>query len=628
MSSSETVGEFAKLRNPPTASLKDTTRTPRDRRMSHATISRATAARATATAATAATVALALACAATAAPLQAQDLATIDDRVPTNPYISGGELIRAQAAYDVTFYDLTLAVEPADSTIEGAVEMTARITQPTDDIAMDLDTLLAIESVKLLRGPHDPAEGEPQELTYERLGGRFWIDFPHVMQPGDEFTVRVAYGGHPRIAPNPPWDGGFQWAETPSGAPWIATSNQLNGADVWWPNKDHVSDKPDSVGLHITVPVPLVVATNGRQIGMEPAGDAHSTYHWFVSTPISNYNVSLNIAPYRKIESEMESVAGDTFPVVFYVLAEDLEKGQVLFPEIVKHVAWFESKLGPYPFRADKYGVAQTPHLGMEHQTIIAYGANFNNGSMTGGVDWGFDALHHHELGHEWWGNLVTNTDWKDMWVHEGIDTYMQALYLEDEQGIERYHEYMASMAPRIRNRLPVAPYGATATGSGRGGDIYFKGAWTLHAVRRMIGKADLMRALRLMAYEDEAMWEVTDGSQVRFAGTSDFESIVAEVSGQDLGWLFDVYLREAELPRLMATHEEDNEGTTYTFEWVAPNERPFPMPVDVAVDGRIQTVDMTDGTGVLRVPARREVVVDPERWILRARPRPGSAPE
>lgn len=291
-------------------------------------------------------------------------------------------------------------------------------------------------------------------------------------------------------------------------------------------------------------------------------------------------------------------------------------------------MAWFESKLGPYPFRADKYGVAQTPHLGMEHQTIIAYGANFDNGAMTGGEDWGFDVLHHHELGHEWWGNLVTNTDWKDMWVHEGIDTYMQALYLEDTQGMEAYHAYMASLEPRIQNRLQVAPFGATATGGGRGGDIYFKGAWTLHALRRVIGERNVLRSLRTMTYPDAETQAITDGGQVRFAGTTDFETIVAEVSGQDVSWLFDVYLREAELPRLMAMHEEDNEGTTYTFEWVVPNGRPFPMPIDVAVDGEVQTVDMTDGKGVLRVPAGREVAVDPEHWILRQRPSPGGAPE
>jgi len=163
------------------------------------------------------------------------------------------------------------------------------------------------------------------------------------------------------------------------------------------------------------------------------------TYHWHVSNPINVYNVALNIAPYRVIEDEMESVAGDVFPIQFYVLPEDYEKGLELFEEIKDHLAFYEEYVGPYPFRSDKYGVAQTPHLGMEHQTIIAYGAGFDNTSMTRGTDLGFDALHHHELAHEWWGNLVTNADWSDMWLHEGFGSYMQPLYREYLLGAESY---------------------------------------------------------------------------------------------------------------------------------------------------------------------------------------------
>ncbi|MGW8283860.1 MAG: M1 family metallopeptidase, partial [Gemmatimonadota bacterium] len=465
-------------------------------------------------------------------------------------YDSGGTLEPEQAAYDVTYYDLDVNVEPADSSITGSLTMDALLVDPSETIGLDLDPLLDVFGVQAGTGEEALAP-----VHWDREQGRIHIDLPTDLQAGGHFTVKVEYGGQPRVAPRPPWDGGFTWARTADGSPWIATSNQMIGADVWWPVKDHVSDKPDSMAIRVTVPDPLVVATNGRLRSVEQTEPGHTTYDWFVSTPISAYNVSLNIAPYVQLDTTLTSITGEAFPISFWVLPEDEEKGRVFLDEIVEHVRWFEIKIGPYPFRADKYGVAETPYLGMEHQSIIAYGANFSNGSMTGGVDWGFDALHHHELSHEWWGNMLTNADWKDMWVHEGFGTYMQALYLEDTQGIDRYHEYMNSFTRRIGNRKPVAPRETTSAQEIYDGhDIYFKGAWVLHTLRYLIGEDALLLSLRRMAYPDPEAWRATDGSQVRFVDTDEFISTAESAAETDLGWFFDVYLRTAELPTLELT--------------------------------------------------------------------------
>ena len=522
-----------------------------------------------------------------------------------DPYDSGGPLMPEQAAYDVTYYDLDLFVQPADSTINGILTMTARIVQPAAEIVLNLDPLLSIRSVSMASKP----------LAYRRRGGEVWIAFPYMKQPGEAVTVAVAYGGRPRIAPRPPWTGGFTWARTPGGAPWIATTCQGEGADVWWPVKDHVSDKPDSMALHIRVPDPLVVATNGALRRVESRPDGTSTYHWFISTPISAYNVALNIAPYRLVEDTLESVAGGPFPIQFYVLSEAYEQGRAFMPEIKDHLRFYERTVGPYPFRADKYGVVMTPHLGMEHQSMIAYGANFNNGAMTGGVDWGFDALHHHELSHEWWGNLVTNADWSDMWIHEGFGTYMQALYLEQTQGIDRYHAYLASIRDNITNRQPVASRGSLSSKQIYGGDIYFKGGWVLHSLRYLIGDDLLRVAIRRMAYPDPMMEKVTDGRQVRFATTDDFLHLVEGLSGKDLDWFFEVYVRTAKLPRLVTNRA----GTRLELRWETPDNLPFPMPVDVQVGTEVKRVEMRDGRGVLTVPENVQPVIDPLHWVLKA---------
>ena len=543
-----------------------------------------------------------------AACLQAQDA---NDRDWRDPYDSGGPLIVEQAAYDVTYYDLALTVDPSDSTIAGSLRMDARMVAPAEVVALDLDTLLAIESVSLTDLE------SAASLAFRRSGSRVFVELPYTKQPGDPLSLVVEYGGQPRVAPRPPWDGGVQWATTPSGEPWIATSNQMIGADVWWPNKDHVSDKPDSMAIRITVPAPLVVATNGRLEEVETHGDGTRTYHWFVSTPISNYNVALNIAPYEVLEEEYESVTGETFPVRFWILPESLEDGRALMPEILAHLRWFEETLGPYPFRADKYGVAQTPYLGMEHQSIIAYGANFDNGAMTGGEDWGFDALHHHELSHEWWGNLVTNADWKDMWIHEGFGSYMQGLWLEDTQGIQRYHEFMASIRPRIGNQQPTAPRHSLSAQEVYGSDIYFKGAWVLHTLRYLLGEDVVREALRRMAYPTEVVALETDGSQVRFASTADVVSVFETVSGQELDWLFEAYLRQAELPALrFAIAGSDHDRLV--IRWESPGGQAFPMPIEVVINGNRRRIELPDGQAEIEWPVGGDIDVDPDNWILR----------
>lgn len=524
-----------------------------------------------------------------------------------DPYDSGGVLIAEQAVYDVNFYELTLDVDPLKRSIAGSLLMTATMTSPAHRIALDLDPVLAISEIV------EETPNGREEVRYHRTSGRVWIDLNSTKQPGESFSITVSYGGIPRVAPNPPWDGGFTWATTADGSPWIATTCQTIGADVWWPVKDHVSDEPDSMALHITVPKPLVVASNGRLVGVDDLGEK-STYNWFIANPINVYNVALNIAPYRTIETDYQSLAGDVFPVVFYVLPDDFEKGEKLFTEILHHMKFFEETVGPYPFRSEKYGVAQTPHLGMEHQTIIAYGANFDNGSMTGGVDYGYDALHQHEMAHEWWGNLVTNLDWSDMWLHEGFGTYMQPLYREHIADEDAYHDQMASARRGIRNQIALAPRGSRSSQDIYTGDIYTKGSWVLHTLRYLIGEDDLRESIKRMAYPDEAMLNVTDGSQTRFATTDDYKNIVEGISGRDLDWYFELYVRQPKLPILHSSIS----GTELKLSWETPGDMDFPMPIDVVVDGQTQRVEFDGLSARLTIPENASIEIDPVNWVLK----------
>ncbi len=523
-------------------------------------------------------------------------------------YDSGGPLTPEQAAFDVTHYLIDLTVDPAARRLAGSVTVTADLVAPTRRIALDLDTLLTVDAVSDSRG---------RALAWQREGGRILIDFGAELAAAEEIHVTIGYSGQPRVAPMAPWDGGFVWATTQSGAPWIATAVQGEGSDVWWPSKDHVSDKPDSLTTRIRVPEPLVVASNGRLREVEEHADGTRTFHHFVSTPISAYNVALNIAPYERIESELQSVAGEAVPVTFYALPESTEQARAFLPEVVEHLEFYEELLGPYPFRAEGYAVAQTPHLGMEHQTVIAYGADFDPGAMTGGVDWGFDALHHHELAHEWWGNLMTNADWKDMWLHEGFATYMQSLYAERLGGEERYRSHLAAERSRIANRAPVAPRETQTAGqiyTGSGVDIYSKGAWILHSLRWVVGDDAFFTALRRMAYPDPALERVRDGGQVRFAATEDFIEIAEQSAGAELDWFFELYLRQPALPRLQVQRGDE----TLHLAWEVPPGLSFPMPVELEIDGERHRVELPGGRASVPVPRGARVIVDPAMRILR----------
>ena len=298
-------------------------------------------------------------------------------------------------------------------------------------------------------------------------------------------------------------------------------------------------------------------------------------------------------------------------PVIFWVLPEDYEQGVHFMAEILKHLRFFEELLGPYPFRADKYGVAQTPHLGMEHQTIIAYGAGFDNSKMTRSVDWGFDALHHHELSHEWWGNMVTCADWNDMWLHEGFGTYMQVLYLEKTQGMEKARDYLQSFR-NFWNVNPVAPRQSKTCKDIWKHGAYFKGAWILHTLRYLIGDDAFFKALRRMAYPATEMEKITDGRQTRFATTEQFREIVEKITGTELQWFFDAYLRSADLPELMV---EKDEGRLW-LSWHLSGNGLFPMPLDICLGEKKHRV-MVPAEGIELDVKDGDWLIDPDNWVL-----------
>lgn len=507
----------------------------------------------------------------------------------TDPYDSGGELMPEQAAYDVVFYDLDLSIDPDARHIQGALTVVADITDTLNWFVLDLDTVFRVDSV---------SDGG-NNLTFHRDIGKLWIDLPTSVETPGPLTLVVYYQGHPRVAAFPPWRGGFVWSETDNGKPWIGVCCQSEGADIWWPCKDHPSDEPDSMALHFTVPQPLQCVSNGRLREVVENPDATRTWHWFVSLPINNYGVTVNIAEFTHIQKDDPAVG---FPIHFWVLEDNLTEGDTLLADVVEYLKFMQQYFGPYPFSNDKFGMVHTDYLGMEHQTLISYGADFSENAF------GFDELMLHELSHEWWGNLVTASDWKDLWLHEGFAMYTEALYAEHTGGRDALFDYVRRFP--TQNEYPVAPVDSRTIGSIYTNDVYYKAGLILHSLRYLIGDETFFTLLREWVYPETTL---SDKDKCRLVSTEDFISVAEQVTGLELNWFFHQYLRQADLPVLEYRVRRDS----LILAWQTNSGLPFPMPVEVRIAGIDHDVHMRDGRGTIWV-GDTEFEIDPENWILK----------
>jgi aminopeptidase N len=398
---------------------------------------------------------------------------------------------------------------------------------------------------------------------------------------------------------------------------------QNDGADILFPVKDHPSDKADVAGMRITVPEPLVAVGPGKLVGSTTNINGTRTFEWLMTNPIPNYSILFDAAPYETVKDSVKSITGETIPIEFYVLPESKANAAKLIEETKKYNAFFEKYNGPFPWRSQKLGIVETPHLGMEHSTHVAYGNKFKYN------DDGFDWLMLHEFGHEWWSNLVTASDWRDFWIHEGFQSFMDSLYLEHLGKKDAYFASMKQRAKGTRNMQPVAPREAKIAYQvylqapdfiKSDGDIYGKGAVVLHSLRYLIGDDAFFRALRRMAYPTKEMETYTDGRQTRLVNTDDFLTIAEQESKMELDWFFELYLRQPKLPKLLTdtfTIDESTGRKVLLLRWETPNGLPFPMPIDIELNGKDTRIEMKDGKGRVEFTGTAPVI-DPKGWVLK----------
>ncbi len=474
-----------------------------------------------------------------------------------------------RAWWDATFYDLHVEVSPADSSIRGHNGITYRVLSPAKEMQIDLQVPMEVDSMVQ----------DGRRVQYRRDGNALFARLVAPQRKGESKTITVYYHGRPRVAHHAPWDGGFVWTTDSLGNPWVATANEGLGASVWWPMKDLNADEPDSQRVAITVPDPMIDVSNGRLRSETKNADGTTTYEWFVVNPINGYDVAVNAGRYAHFRDTYEGEKG-TLTLDFWPLAYHLDTARAQFRQVKPMLACFEHWFGPYPWYEDGYKLVEAPHLGMEHQSAVAYGNHYLNGylgrdlSGTGlGLKWDFIIVH--ESAHEWWGNNITDKDAADMWIHESFANYAEGIYEECRSGKEAGAEYIIGSRRNIQNDAPiVGHFGVNNEGSG---DMYYKGGSMLHTIRQIIDDDEKWRGI-LRGLNETFYHQTVSGKQV--------EDYISQHAGVDLSGVFRQYLTTTRIPVL----EYRIAGDSLSYRWTDVVSG-FAMPVKVWFSASDSTV-------------------------------------
>jgi len=474
-----------------------------------------------------------------------------------------GMLTPLRTCYDINYYHLDVKVDIDKKSISGSNEFRFTATQDFNKLQFDLFANLKVERV-VYKG---------QNLPFTREFNAVFVTFPRSVKKDAKERFTVFYSGSPVVANRPPWDGGFIYAKDKSGNPWVSVACQGLGASSWWPTKDHQSDEVDSMLISITAPKALQEVSNGRFRSSVPKGDGYTQHNWFVSNPINNYDVSFYIGNYAHWS---DSYTGENGPlsIDYWSLKEDSTQARKHWDADVKPMLKsFEYWFGPYPFYKDGYKLVQAPHLGMEHQSAVAYGNGFKKGYLGRdlshtGLGMKFDFIIVHESGHEWFGNNITAKDIADMWIHESFTNYSEILFTESQSGKEDGAAYARGIRKNIQNDIPIiGPYNVNKEGSG---DMYYKGANMIHTIRQLIDNDEKFRAI--LRGMNKTFYHKT-------VTTAEIENYIAKQSGLKLNKVFDQYLRNTSIPTL----EYKITGGKLSYRWTNAIAG-FDMPVKVTI--------------------------------------------
>lgn len=511
----------------------------------------------------------------------------LEKKVFTRADTLRGSIAEERAWWDVSWYGIDISPDYTQKRITGSVSMIFRVLKQGTKMQIDLQQPLQITQISW----------GGKQLKFERDGNVYFAFFPESPLTGNVEMIRIQYEGKPQVAVRPPWDGGWIFAQDKLGRPWMSVACQGLGASVWYPCKDHQSDEPDSAAISITVPDTLVATANGRLRSVVAHGNGKSTWTWAVTNPINNYNIIPYIGKYVHWEKFYQGEKG-RLDCNFWVMDYNFEKAQVQFKQVDSMLRCFENWFGPYPFYEDGFKLVESPHLGMEHQSAVAYGNGYMNGyrgrdlSQTGwGLKWDFIIIH--ESGHEWFGNNITAKDFADMWIHESFTNYSETVYTTWQSGKEAGNVYVRGTRALIENDEPiVGKYGVNKEGSN---DMYYKGGNLIHYIRQLFGDDEKFRL---------SMRAMNDSFYHKTVTYDDVVGFWSRQAGKDLAPLFKQYLTTIQIPKL----EYKIKGKKLQYRWVNCIAG-YNIPVKVVMD-KTKELWLEPGTGWKSLTLNEQVSV------------------
>jgi len=500
-----------------------------------------------------------------------------------------GGLRPERTCFDVQRYDLNIKVDIDKKNIIGYNDITFKVVDNTSKIQIDLFENMQIDSIVY----------NNKKLQFNREHLATFVQFPSQLQKGNLEKISFYYSGSPVVAKKAPWDGGIVYSQDTTGKPWIGMACQGFGASCWFPVKDSQSDEPDfGTSIKVAVPNGLMNVSNGRFLGSEDLKNGYTRWDWEVKNPINTYDISINIADYVHIHDNHKGLDLD-----YYVLRYNEAKARKHFEEVKPMMDCFQSKFGEYPFKEDGYKLVETPYLGMEHQSAVAYGNNYTQGyqgndlSRTG-VGLLFDYITIHESGHEWFGNSITSKDIADMWIHEGFTMYSEIVFIECQFGYEKAMVYAKGLQNSVSNDRPIiGHYGVNKEGSG---DMYPKGALLLNTLRHVINNDAKWWAI-LLKYSETYKKQIIDTQTV-----VDFFN---QESGMNLTPVFNQYLRYTTIPEL----EIRKNNKALEIRWKT-DEANFKMPIDLIIKGEKARVNVTNDWKKLGVKTKSIRDIQPDK--------------
>ncbi|MFT4969406.1 MAG: aminopeptidase N [Chitinophagales bacterium] len=490
-----------------------------------------------------------------------------------------GALSPERNCFDVTYYDLNLDINFEDQSIGGYNDIQYTVLNDFNRFQLDLFLNMEIDSIV-----YDGAI-----LSYERSYNAIFVEFNKGQKKGEQGLVRVYYHGNPIIGENPPWDGGFTWQKDKEGNPWLGVSCEGIGASLWWPNKDHLSDEPDSMRVTCEIPSDLMFVGNGLKESVTiDSANLRKVVSWKVSYPINNYNVSLNIGNYVNFQDTYKAEDGEELILDYWVMPYNLEKAKVQFQQVSPMLGCYETYFGKFPFWKDNYKLVETPYLGMEHQTAIAYGNNYKtgyNGYDFSRIGLDFDYIIIHETGHEYWGNLISAEDIADMWIHEGFCTYSEALYVECMYDYQKGQDYVNAKKPSIGNKHPMAGiYDVNVEGDG---DMYNKGMLFLNTLRHVVNDDKLWFDLLMEMTTEKFAYQTVNANDVMF--------YFNKKTGLNLTPIFMQYVFFKDIPSLYYNLEK-KKGKKYTLKYKWQTDvADFGMPIELKIGNEVVRLDASN---------------------------------